>query len=301
MSEAVGFSVVIPACNEAGSVGALVASARALQGDPEVIVVDDGSTDDTAAVADAAGARVVRHPENLGNGAAIKSGARVATRPIVVFLDADGQHAPADIPALLEHMDAYDMVVAARTGRRSHGSPVRAVGNAMLSVLASGVAGVRIPDLTSGFRAVRRSALLSFLGLLPNGFSYPTTLTLALLKSGRPVAYVPLDRIARRREGVSKLRPLRDGLRATLTIVRITALFSPLRVFLPVALVLVFGGLAWLGLSALRGAWRPEAVVVATGGVVAFLLGLSADRRAYLRRIAPSPGDESGRDPDHAP
>jgi glycosyltransferase involved in cell wall biosynthesis len=201
------FSIVIPAKNEAGAIGAAVAGARKAYPDAEIIVVDDGSDDDTGGVAEEAGARVVRHPESLGNGAAIKSGARAAKGDIIGFMDGDGQHDAAEYGKLLEKLDqGYDMVIGARSSG-SHANVGRLYANGIYNVVASWLTGRRIPDLTSGFRVVRANLFKRFLYLLPNGFSYPTTITMAFLRAGFPIRFEPIP--VAKRIGKSHIRPLR--------------------------------------------------------------------------------------------
>jgi glycosyltransferase involved in cell wall biosynthesis len=272
-------SVVIPAYNEEAGIAPVVAALAAL-GFGEVLVVDDGSTDATAARAAAAGARVIRHPYNKGNGAAVKTGIREARGDTVLLLDADGQHDPAEALSLVEPIGTYDMVIGARSARDQ--AATRALGNAVFNALASWLSGTRVPDLTSGFRAARRELLLEILPLLPNGFSYPTTSCLAFLKAGHNVAFVPVR--ARPRVGTSKIRPLRDGVRFLLIILRIVTLYSPLKVFFPVASASLLLGVGY-------GAWN----VVAHGkipmgsalliqlAVVVFLFGLLAEQIASLQ------------------
>jgi glycosyltransferase involved in cell wall biosynthesis len=272
-------SVVIPAYNEENGIGPVVA-ALAAAGFAEVLVIDDGSSDSTAARAEAAGARVVRHPYNKGNGAAVKTGIREARAGTVLLLDADAQHDPAEALRIVEPIGSYDMVIGARAARDQPAT--RALGNAVFNALASWLSGRQIPDLTSGFRAARRELLLEILPLLPNGFSYPTTSCLAFLKAGYNVAFVPVR--ARPRVGVSKIRPLSDGVRFLLIILKIVTLFSPLRVFFPIASASLLLGVAY-------GAWN----VVVHGkipmgsalliqlAVVVFLFGLLAEQIASLQ------------------
>jgi glycosyltransferase involved in cell wall biosynthesis len=199
----------------------------------ELVVVDDGSTDATAQVAADAGARVVRHPYSMGNGAAIKSGARAAKGEILVFMDADGQHSPEDIAPLLARLDeGFDMVVGARQSG-SQANLGRGLANGFYNRFASLMVGQRIEDLTSGFRAVRADKFREFLYLFPNGFSYPTTVTMSFFRAGYPVAYVPIH--AGKRIGKSHLRPIRDGIRFLLIIFKVGTLYSPLKIFLPIA------------------------------------------------------------------
>jgi glycosyltransferase involved in cell wall biosynthesis len=272
-------SVVIPAYNEEAGIAPVVAALAAL-GFGEVLVVDDGSTDATAARAEAAGARVIRHPYNKGNGAAVKTGIREARGGTVLLLDADGQHDPAEALRLVEPIGTYDMVIGARSARDQPAT--RALGNAVFNALASWLSETKVPDLTSGFRAARRELLLEILPLLPNGFSYPTTSCLAFLKAGYNVAFVPVR--ARPRVGTSKIRPLRDGVRFLLIILKIVTLYSPLKVFFPVASASLLLGIGY-------GAWNVVAHgKIPTGSalliqlaVVVFLFGLLAEQIAALQ------------------
>ncbi|TKA88991.1 glycosyltransferase family 2 protein [Guyparkeria sp. SB14A] len=226
-------SIVLPAKNESQAVGGTVEKLRALYPDAEILVVNDGSTDDTGSVSEAAGATVIWQPYSMGNGAAIKAGARDATGKVIVFMDADGQHDPADIPRLLERLEqGFDMVVGAR-GNDSQASVGRGVANRFYNRLASWMVGQRIQDLTSGFRAVKADKFREFLHLLPNGFSYPTTTTMAFFRAGYPVAYEPI--VAAKRIGKSHIRLFRDGIRFLLIIFKIGTLYSPLKLFLPIA------------------------------------------------------------------
>jgi glycosyltransferase involved in cell wall biosynthesis len=277
-------TVVLPAHNEAGRVGLVVQAVRRHYPQAEVLVVDDASTDATADEARAAGATVLRHPYNKGNGAAVKTGLRQARGRLVVLMDADGQHDPDDIPRLLEPLSEYDLVVGARHPA-SQSSLLRRLGNGFFNALATYLTGRPIPDLTSGFRAARREVLLEFLHLLPNGYSYPTTTTLAFLKAGYSVAFVPV-RSARREGGKSGIRLLRDGIRFVLIILRIATLFSPLKVFLPVS-----AGFFLLScLSAGYTIWAEgrlhipnSAVLLFTMSVIVFLIGLVSEQIAMLR------------------
>ena len=216
-------SIIIPAYNEAQSIGGIVNKLRSLHPKYEIVVIDDGSKDDTAEVAGHAGAVVYRHPYNIGNGAAIKSGIRVASGDILVFMDADGQHDPAEIQELLAFFPDYDMVVGARTkgGQASLG---RALGNKIYNVFASYVAKFPIKDLTSGFRAVKAEIAREFLYLLPNTYSYPTTMTLGVLRTGRSLSYVPIN-ARKRQKGKSKIKFFRDGTRFFMIIIRICTFY----------------------------------------------------------------------------
>ena len=228
-------SVVIPARNEGAGLQMLLPALRkVLPQNTKIIVVNDGSNDDTLAVCEAQGVKVVHHRYPKGNGAAIKSGARAAMGEILLFMDADGQHKPEDIPRLLQKLeDGYDMVVGARSFASQAGAH-RALANGFYNKLSSWMVGQPIQDLTSGFRAVRADKFRKFLYLLPNGFSYPTTITMSFFRAGYSVAYVPI--IAPERIGKSHVRLFRDGVRFLLIIFKIGTLYSPLKLFLPISL-----------------------------------------------------------------
>ena len=234
-------SIIIPAFNEAQVIGDLVSDIRHLYPDFEIIVIDDGSADQTAEVAGEAGALVYRHPYNIGNGAAIKSGIRAASGDILVFMDGDGQHNPADIQKLLDNFPEYDMVVGSRSqnGQASFG---RALGNSIYNRFASYVTKFSVKDLTSGFRAVKADIARSFVYLLPNTYSYPTTITLGVLRSGNSVKYIPI-RVKKRQNGHSSIKFFQDGIRFFMIITRIATMYSPMRVFLPVSFVMFLLGL----------------------------------------------------------
>ena len=277
-------SIVLPAKNESGAIGATVASIR--QHYPhatevEVLVVNDGSTDDTAAIAEAAGAQVLHHPYSMGNGAAIKTGARAAQGDILVFMDADGQHDPADIARLLAKLDTgYDMVVGAR-GQGSQASVGRGLANALYNRLASWMTNHPVLDLTSGFRAVRASKFREFIHLLPNGFPYPTTSTMAFFRSGYPVAYEPI--VAAKRIGKSHIRILRDGSRFLIIIFKIGTLYSPLKIFAPVALSMFMLATSWYGWTWWhQGRFTNMSALLYTGSVMVFLMGLISEQITAL-------------------
>jgi glycosyltransferase involved in cell wall biosynthesis len=234
-----GLTIVIPAFNEAGSVGATVAALRGFKPAAEILVVDDGSRDGTPEEARAAGARVLRHPYNKGNGAAVKTGIRAARGAVVLMMDADGQHRAEDAERILAQIGEYDLVVGARTLATNRGV-VRDLGNAFFNRLASYLSGRHIPDLTSGFRAFKRDHIMEFIHLLPNGYSYPTTSTLSFVKAGYNVAFVPIA--ARKAVGKSQIKLVRDGVKFVTIILRIITLFSPMKVFLPLALLFFLAG-----------------------------------------------------------
>ncbi len=226
-------SIILPAKNEAQNLIDLLPKLKSLYPHAEILLINDGSTDETAQIATNAGAKVISHPYSQGNGASIKTGARNATGNLLVFMDADGQHDPADIAALLDKLNhGYDMVVGARKVC-THASLFRRFANAFYNRLASLMTGHKIEDLTCGFRAARADKFRKFLYLLPNGFSYPTTSTMAFFRSGFPVAYIPIH--AGKREGKSHIKIVKDGIRFFIIILRIGSLFSPMRLFLPIS------------------------------------------------------------------
>jgi glycosyltransferase involved in cell wall biosynthesis len=277
-------SVIIPAYNEAASIGQVVRAIRQLGPAFEIVVVDDGSQDATAQLAHEAGAsRVISHPYNIGNGASVKTGARAVTGDVVLMIDADGQHPPENIPLLLEKMNDYAMAVGART-RQSDVSRFRAVGNELMRHLAMYLTESYIMDLTSGFRAIRRNVLLEYIHLFPNTYSYPTTITMCLLKDGYPVAWQPMDSIGRRKTGRSGIRPLRDGLRFVAIMVRIIMLFSPQRVFLPAGMAILLFGLWLSAFTIQRDRLEASAVLVVMIGVFVLLFGLIAEQLSTIRR-----------------
>ena len=274
-------SVVVPAFNEGPSIGALVSELRQAAAWHEVIVVDDGSVDDTAARASAAGARVVRHPYNKGNGAAVKTAIRNATGEFVLIVDADGQHRAADAVRLVSKLDQYEIVVGARSGA-TQASAARRLGNSLLNEIASYLTEQHIPDLTSGFRAARREHLLEFLHLLPNGFSTPTTTTLAFIKAGYSVWFEPIH--AGVRTGDSKIRLGSDGMKFAVILLKVVTIYSPMRVFLPLSL-------AWFVLGGAYAVWTiftqshvtNSSVLLILLSVIIFLVGLVSEQISSLR------------------
>jgi len=275
------FSIVIPAKNEAGAIAKVVAGARELYPDAEVIVVDDGSSDDTAKVAEEAGAKVIQHPESLGNGAAVKAGARAASGDIIAFMDGDGQHDAAEFGKLLEKLDAgYDMVIGARDSG-SHANVGRLYANGIYNVIASWLTGRRIPDLTSGFRVARADLFKKFLYLLPNGFSYPTTITMAFLRSGYPICFEPIP--VAKRIGKSHIRPIKDGLRFMVIIFKIATLYSPLKIFLPIAAMFFTTGVGWyIYTYSAMGRFTNMSMLLFSAAVIVFLIGLISEQITAL-------------------
>lgn len=274
-------SIIVPAKNEATTIGDVVKRARELYEHSEVIVVDDGSSDETGAVACRAGALVLRHPVPLGNGAAVKAGARRATGEILVFMDGDGQHRADEISSLLQLLDeGYDMAIGAR-GSGSHANTGRLFANGFYNIFASFIAGRKIFDLTSGFRAVRSELFRRFLYLLPNGFSYPTTITMAFLRGGYPVGFAPIT--AHKRSGKSHIRPIRDGIRFLVIIFKIATLYSPLKVFIPISASFFAVGLAYYGYTYFtQGRFTNMSLLILSASVIVFLIGLLSEQITAL-------------------
>ncbi len=278
-------SIIIPACNESGSIAGVVEGVHqamsVLQRAYEILVVNDGSTDDTAEAARQAGAMVITHPYTIGNGAAVKTGIRHATGKILCMMDGDGQHDPADISRLLARQEeGFDMVVGARQGG-SQANRWRGLANALYNRLASYMTGHRVEDLTSGYRVGLAEKVREFLHLLPNGFSYPTTITMAFFRAGYPVAYVPLD--VAPRIGKSHIRPIKDGIRFLLIIFKIGTLYSPFKLFVPVAFVHCLFGLGYYAYTFVSsGRLSIMTVFMLTAGVTIFLIGLVSEQITQL-------------------
>jgi glycosyltransferase involved in cell wall biosynthesis len=282
-------TIVIAAFNEGATIGSVVEGTREVCPDAEILVVDDASSDDTADRAEAAGARVIRRPYNLGQGAGIKTGVRAAMGDVIVLLDGDGQHDPADIPRLLGQIGPYDLVIGERD-RAGQQNTVRWLGNTALNRVGSYLVGIPMRDLTSGFRAMRRHVMLDVLHLLPNQYSWSTTSALAFAKAGFHVRFEPI--VVRRREtGKSSQKLMRNGIRFLLIILRVATLFSPLRVFFPMFLLLealAVIGYVW---SVAAGApvlhLPPSTVMFFLGGLVLFFFGLISEQIAHLRFRSP--------------
>ena len=277
----VALSIVIPAKNEAQAIGGVVATALETYPDAEVIVVDDGSSDDTAGIARDAGATVVSHPASLGNGAAVKSGARAANGDVLAFMDADGQHDAREFEKLLAKLDeGYEMAVGARDAG-SHANVGRWFANGLYNEIATRLSGQRILDLTSGFRVVKARLFKQFLYLLPNGFSYPTTITMAFLRSGYPICFEPVpvaDRV-----GKSHIRPVRDGIRFLVIIFKVITLYAPLKIFLPISGLFFATGLGYYIYTYFTaGRFTNMSLLFLSASVIVFLIGLISEQITAL-------------------
>lgn len=274
-------SIIIPAKNEAQGLAEILPALRQKYPRAEIFVVDDGSSDETVSVCHDHQVKVVSHPYTMGNGAAVKTGVRVAKRDILVFLDGDGQHDPDDIPKLLSKLDeGFDMVVGARHGS-THANIGRWGANAIYSRLASWMVGQKIEDLTSGFRAIKADKFREFLYLLPNGFSYPTTITMSFFRAGYPVGYVPIH--ARTRQGKSHIRPIRDGVRFLLIIFRVGTLYSPLKLFVPISAAFFTLGIGYYLYTYLtQSRFTNMSALLLTASILIFLIGLVSEQITNL-------------------
>lgn len=274
-------SAVLPAKNEAGVIGLTIEKLLQLNVVDEVLVINDGSNDQTKVIAELAGAKVISHPYPKGNGAAIKTGARNASGDVIIFMDADGQHSPNDIPRLLEKInEGFDLVVGARQ-KGSQASIGRGIANKLYNNLASYMSDHKVEDLTSGYRAVRAEKFREFIYLLPNGFSYPTTSTMAFFRAGYSVAYVPIH--AAQRVGKSHIHPVKDSIRFFLIIFKIATLYSPLKMFLPFSIVLFLFATSWYGYTLfLNGRFTNMSALLYTGSIMIFLMGLISEQITAL-------------------
>lgn len=274
-------SIIIPARNESESLKMLLPELVRLYPDAEIIVVDDASVDDTETICRESGVKVIKHPYNMGNGAAIKTGARNAAGEILVFMDADGQHSPEDLQLLLnKYNDGYKMVVGARNFR-AHASTFRFIGNFLYNRLATFMTGYKISDLTSGFRVASARDFRKFIYLLPNGFSYPTTITMAFFRSSLPVSYVPIKVLERR--GDSHLNIYKDGIRFFIIILKIGALFSPMRLFLPVSFTVFITGVSYYLYTYLTiGRFTNMGALLLLSSLVIFLMGIISEMVSSL-------------------
>ena len=275
-------TITIPAYNEEEGISDVITQLKGLGENYEILVIDDGSTDNTYKLATETGVKVIRHPYNKGYGAALKTGIRNAAADIVLFMDADGQHKPSDIKKLLQYIGEYDMVVGART-KKSKISLLRRPGKKVLSITANYLAGMKIPDLNSGFRALKKSVAMEFMHILPNTFSFSTTITLALINSGYSVKYVPIEAPAR--VGTSKIKPFRDGFRFIILIIRTITLFNPLRVFLPISAILFALGFFYLIYNIIFYLNVPDsAILLIVTAIIIFIFGVLADQMSSLMK-----------------
>ena len=274
-------SIVIPAKNEAAGLESFLANLTEAYPKAEIIIVDDGSTDNTTDICLENGVKLISHPYSMGNGAAIKTGARAATGDVIVFMDADGQHKPEDVEKLLKGIDeGYDMVVGARDSQ-SQASMGRAIANNFYNKLATFVVNHKVEDLTSGFRAVKREKFLEFIHLLPNGFSYPTTSTMAFFRAGYPVSYVPIS--AKERIGKSHIKILRDGFRFVMIIFKICTLYSPLKLFVPISAILFMAGMSYYMYTFITaGRFTNMSATILSASLLVFLVGLVSEQITSL-------------------
>ena len=304
-------TVIIPVHNEAATIRSIVSELKGAVGPrSEVLVVDDGSTDGSGMLAGRAGARVVAHEERFGNGAAIKTGIRLARHDTLVMMDGDGQHDPKDVPRLLDALHEADLVVGART-TDSDAQVHRRFANWVYNQLATYLTGRRVPDLTSGFRATRREKILPFVVFLPDSFSYPATSTILFIKHGYRVRFVPI--VSAQRKGRSKIRLVHDGLRFLYIILRSAVMFAPSRLFIPVAAVLFLLGFIYGTFTVIRHKHLANSsMFLMSTGVLTFLMGLVSEQVAALRleisrrtgspaQVLPETGpDETGVQPEES-
>jgi glycosyltransferase involved in cell wall biosynthesis len=292
MAERLKFSIIVPVFNEAENLGTLLERLETVKPEEsEILVIDDGSTDGSGEVARAKGARVIRHPYNIGNGAAVKTGIRAARGATLILMDGDGQHPPEDLPRLVDAAAGYDMVVGARA-KGSRWRMHRYIANWIFNRIASYVTKFNVKDLTSGFRLLRREHALRFIDLLPNEFSYPSTLTLAFLRSGLTIKYIPVQSLYR--SGQSKISLVSDGLRFLLIIAKIATLFAPLRVFLPVSgFFFVAGAGYYIYTYVTEGRFTNMAVFLLTTAVIIFMMGLVSEQIAIFRMEGKAAGNSN--------
>ena len=275
-------TIIIPAYNEEEGITNVITQLKELSENYEILVVDDGSTDNTYKLATDTGIKVIRHPYNKGYGAALKTGIRNAAADVVLFIDADGQHKPRDIKKLIQYIEEYDMVVGART-KKSKISLLRRPGKKILSITANYLAGMKIPDLNSGFRALKKDVAMEFMHILPNSFSFSTTITLALITLGYSVKYVPIETLWR--VGKSKIKPFRDGFRFIMLIIRTITLFNPLKVFLPISAILFGLGFFHLLYDVIFYLNVPDsAVLLIIAGILIFIFSVLADQISSLMK-----------------
>lgn len=284
MSNLKKLSIILPAKNESASLKVLLPELRDRYPHAQVIVVDDGSSDETLLACRAARIDVISHPYPKGNGAAIKTGARAAEGDILVFMDADGQHDPADISRLLDKLDeGFNMVVGARSGHNNQSSFMRWGANQIYNWLAGWMVGHRVDDLTSGFRAVQTAKFREFLHLLPNGFSYPTTSTMAFFRAGYSVGFTAIKVSPRQNGSKSHIRLFRDGIRFMLIIFRVGTLYSPLKLFLPISLsFFAMGALYYAYTFATEGRFTNGTGLLLMTSVLIFMIGFVSEQITHL-------------------
>jgi glycosyltransferase involved in cell wall biosynthesis len=281
-------SVIIPALNEGLVIGKVVKQIQAvvntLDENNEIIVIDDGSTDDTAGQAREAGAVVIQHPYNIGNGASVKSGIRRARGQILVTIDGDGQHDPNDIPKLVNRIGAYDMIVGSRN-RESDTAAHRDLANMIFNSLASYVSERKIEDLTSGFRAVKAHIARQFVYLLPNKFSYPSTITLSVVRAGYSLGYESIKFAGRDKKTKSKIKPLQDGLRFLMIILKIAVFYAPLKIFVPLSIFIFLLGVGYglMRIFVLSAPYGQTSALLMSTAALTFLVGLVSEQIAQLR------------------
>lgn len=274
-------SVIIPAKDEAAAIAEVLAGIKEKLPSAEILVIDDASSDNTAAICRQCNIKVIQHPYPKGNGAAIKTGARHASGNILIFMDADGQHDNNDLPRLLEKFhEGYDMVIGARN-RKSQANLFRAIANRFYNSFASWMTGFKIKDLTSGYRIVQAKKFKEFLALLPNSFSYPTTITMAFLRAGYSITYIDIE--AKKRLGKSHISPLKDGFRFLLIILKIGTLYSPLKLFLPIAIFHFLTGISYYSYTYIRyHQFTNMSALLLTTSILIFLIGLISEQISSL-------------------
>lgn len=278
-------SIIIPAYNEEKAIVNVIRKVKSISQDFEIIVVDDGSTDKTGLIATQEGARVISHPYNKGNGAAVKTGIREATANKIMVIDADGQHNPDDILLLKQYIDIYDLVVGVRT-KDTKGSFSRNIGNWCLKKVASYLVGVKIPDLTSGFRVFKKDKIEDFIHLYPNSFSFPTTSTLAFLTSGYNVKFIPLKMLPRHEGTKSKIKLWRDGVKFSNIIIRIVTMFHPMKIFFPISIVFGLVGVGYIIIAIcdnMRLIIPSGGVILLISSVITFFFGIVLEQISDLR------------------
>ena len=291
-SDGVDVSIVIPAKNEEGGLAAFLPKLTKIYPDYEILVVNDGSTDNTLQVCESNSVRVISHLYSKGNGAAIKSGARSARGDVIVFMDGDGQHAPEDVRRLVDELnDGFDLVVGARKALKDQANIFRGIANRIYNALASFMVGHEIEDLTSGMRAVKREKFLQFLSLLPNGFSYPTTSTMAFFRSGYGVRYIPIE--VAPRIGSSHINIFKDGLRFLLIIFKIATLYSPLKMFVPLSfIVFSLGVVRYVYTYSIDGTFTNMSAILMLSSLLVFLIGLVSEQITTLIYMLSSKNDD---------